>query len=64
MWAVIFAGLFMMACIKWVKWKIATLSATYYLQTKGYKPPTSKEIEKCTQMVVRNIIHDLFRSEP
>lgn len=39
----------------WLKWKIATLSITYYLIRKGYTPPSKTEIEECTQYAIRHL---------
>ena len=47
-----------------LKWRISTLTLIYYLKKSGYKEPSDSETKECSQFVIRNLVKDLFRTEP
>lgn len=59
MWTVIFAITTTICATKWLKWKTATLSMAYYIEKNQYKQPNSRDMEECTDFVVRNAVKDL-----
>ncbi len=50
-----FAMLLILALYKWFTKYVALLSLIYYLEKKGYKPPTDQENSECTQYVLKHI---------
>ena len=46
--------------IGWIKYKLAALTFSYYIQKKQHTIPTDDELKECTEFVVRNMIKDLF----
>lgn len=59
MWTAIFAITTVVFATKWLKWKTSTLSLVYYIEKNQYKQPSSRDMEECTDFVVRNAIKDL-----
>lgn len=55
----IFIVIASVCAIKWLKWKIATLSLVYYIEKNQYKQPSDTDKAECTDFVVRNMIKDL-----
>lgn len=49
------------ATLKWIKWKVATLSIVYYIEKNQYNQPSDEEIKECTGFVVKNMIKDFSR---
>lgn len=41
--------------IGWLKYYISTCALVYYLQRKGYTPPSDEEIQECTRWVIKRI---------
>lgn len=49
--------------IKWFNKHILALSIIYYLEKKGYTPPSKEEIEECSEIVTKHVIEDAFTSK-
>lgn len=49
--------------VGWLKWKISTLSLSYYIIKKGYTPPSDSETKACTAYVIRKMLHQKDQTE-
>lgn len=45
------------SCGGWLKNWLGLLTLAYYMESKGYNPPTEDEIELCSELVIRKILH-------
>lgn len=50
--ALVFAGVAVVFGINWIGTRIGAEALVYYMEKKGYTPPTDKEVEECTRYVV------------
>ena len=57
-WLIFLIVISAFCAIKWLKWKVATLSMIYYIEKNQYKQPSDEEIKECTGFVVKNMIKD------
>lgn len=49
----------LISVFNWIKWRVATLALIYYNEKKHYEHPNKKEMQACTNFVVRNLLRDL-----
>ena len=59
-WMIFFIVVSAFCAIKWLKWKVATLSIVYYIEKNQYKQPDERELDECTDFVVKNMVKDLI----
>lgn len=45
---------------KWLKWRVAASAFVYYIEKNQYKQPDEKELDECTDFVVKNMVKDLI----
>lgn len=57
-WMIFFIIVSAFCAIKWLKWKVATLSIVYYIEKNQYKQPSDEEMKECTGFVAKNMIKD------
>lgn len=43
-----------------MKWKLKATVLIYYIMRKQYTPPSKKEMEVCTEEVIRHMVKDLI----
>lgn len=55
MWTLMFAIGCAISGIGWLSRYISCTAIIYYMEKKGYRLPNDKEIEECTQFVVKNL---------
>lgn len=59
MWTFIFLTVAVFFAIRYLKWKILTLTLIYYMEKNRHKVPSEEEMKECTGFVVKNMIKDL-----
>lgn len=45
--------------VKWLKWRMVSLSLIYYITKSGYALPTKKDMEERTRFVINNTLKDV-----
>ena len=45
---------------KWIKWRVAASAFIYYIEKNQYKQPDERELDECTDFVVKNMVKDLI----
>ena len=54
---VLLVGALGVAGVGWLKNRIGLLTLAYYLELMNYDPPTEEQIEMCSKLVIRKLLH-------